>query len=200
MRSNSTAIPTIPALVALYLALSLTVGCSSGDAGGDAATPELAAQAPTADAEPMPADQARELEAMCAENAEAMAARQAETSLYDRLGGAERIHDIVEEVVRLHGENEAIRHVLDGVDRERLVDGVAQFLAVGSGGPGEYTGRDMESAHAHLQLTNADFVAAGGDVMQAMRTKGCGEEEIQEVVCALVSFRAQVVIESERAL
>lgn len=200
MRSITTPIPTTSVVVALLLALSMTVGCSSGDAGGDDATPAVAEQASPAEAEAEPADQARELEAMCAENAEAMAARQAESSLYERLGGADRIHDIVEEVVRLHGENEAIRHVLDGVDRERLVDGVAQFLAVGSGGPGEYTGRDMESAHAHLQLTNADFIAAGGDVMQAMRNKECGEEEIQEVVCALVSFRAQVVIDSERAL
>jgi hemoglobin len=200
MHANRTSNMTLPLLLVLALAAMLATGCAPADETGDAASAPAAEEAAPTDAEPTPADQARELEAMCSENAEAMAARQAESSLYERLGGTDRIHDIVTEIVRLHGENEAIQGMFEGVDREGLIDGVAEFLVVGSGGPGEYTGLGMEEAHAHLRLTNADFLAAGGDVMQAMRNKGCGEEEIQEVVCALVALRAQVVMESDRTL
>jgi hemoglobin len=114
------------------------------------------------------------LEAMCAENSEAMGARQSEKSLFERLGGEEKIHAIVAELVRLHGENEQIKRVLEGVDQDHLVKMVTQFLVVGSGGGGEYTGRNMPDAHAHLKLSNADFLAAGGDVMQAMKNEGHG--------------------------
>ena len=33
------------------------------------------------------------------------------------------------------------------------------------------------------QLTNADFLAAGGDVIQAMKNLGYGQNEIDEVIC-----------------
>jgi hemoglobin len=140
------------------------------------------------------------LEAMCAANAEAMAERQEEESLYLRLGGEEKIREIVIEIVRLHDEDENFDRFMDNVDQERLIDGVTQFLVVGTGGPGEYEGPNMVDAHAHLLLTNADFLAAGGDVMEAMASKGCGEEEIQEIICTLVSMRSLVVVESDKVV
>ena len=148
--------------------------------------------------EPTTREQVLGLEAMCAENAEAMAARQAEKSLYDRLGGEEKIHEIVVEIVRLHEVNPVVKHTLDGIDEARLIHGVTQFLVAGSGGPTEYTGRNMVDAHSHLKLTNAEFLSAGGDVMQSMKNNGCGEAEIQEVVCVLVSLRDEVVIDADK--
>ena len=149
-------------------------------------------------AAPTISEQVLGLDAMCAENSAAMAARQSEESLYDRLGGEKKIQEIVAEIVRLHAENEALESVMEGIDQDRLVAGVTQFIVAGTGGPAEYTGRDMVAAHAHLKLTNADFLSAGGDVVQAMKNKGCGEEEIQEIVCTLVSLREYVVIDSDK--
>ena len=153
-----------------------------------------------ADTEPTVREQLLALEERCAENASAMEARQAETSLYERLGGKEGIHAITREIVRLHDQNDALTRIMDGVDRELLARRVAQFVISGTGGPQVYEGRDLVSAHAHLDLTNAHFLAAGGDVMQAMENEGCTEDEIEEIVCILVSLRDEVVMESERNL
>jgi len=155
-------------------------------------------EADEAKAEPTVAEQILGMEAMCHENADAMAARQTEKSLCERLGGEEKIREITAEVIRLHGENDQFTRFMPDVDTEHLVKAVTQFLVAGTGGPGEYTGLAMPEAHAHLKLTNADFLAAGADVMKAMTTKGCGEAEIQEILCALLSFRAAVVIDSEK--
>ncbi len=51
----------------------------------------------------------------------------------------------------------------------------------------------MAAAHAELNLTNDDFLAAGGDLNQAMQTSGWGEDESQELLCAFVGLRADVV-------
>jgi hypothetical protein len=51
----------------------------------------------------------------------------------------------------------------------------------------------MPSAHAHLELSKADFLSAGGDVTAAMQNLGYGEEEIQEFVCILVSMKDLVI-------
>lgn len=171
---------------------------------GDTKAPDKpAAPAPAARGEadpPTPAEQVVELEAMCAAHGEAMAARHAETPLFERLGGEEKIHALLVEIVRLHDDNPALAEIMEGIDREKLIHGVSTFLVAATGGPPRYEGRSMHEAHAHLELTNADFMAAGKDVMKAMQNKGYGEAEIQEIVCALVSLRPQVVIESEREL
>ena len=180
--------PTVQRLVILCGVILLATGFAGSATAGDG------------EKEPTTREQVLGLEAMCAENAEAMAARQSEESLYERLGGEEKIHEIVVEIVRLHGINPVIKHTLEGVDEERLIHGVTQFLVAGSGGPAEYKGRSMVDAHSHLNLTNAEFLAAGSDVMQGMKNKNCGEAEIQEVVCVLVSLREQVVIDADKEI
>ena len=71
------------------------------------------------------------------------------------------------------------------------------FLGAGTGGPTKYEGPSLADSHRHLALTNADFLAAGGDIVQAMKLLEYGQDEIDEVVCALVSMRDQVVLPKE---
>jgi hemoglobin len=144
---------------------------------------------------PSVAEQIAGLQQMCADTAEARAQRQAEQSLYERLGGYDRIHEFIGEVVRLHNENDAIKHMFTDVDSEKLVKHVADFTASGTGGPQTYSGRTMPATHARLELTDADFLAAGGDIVAAMQTMGYGQNEIDEFVCILVSLKDQVVFE-----
>jgi hemoglobin len=144
---------------------------------------------------PTVAEQIGGMQAMCADTEQARAQRQAEKPLYDRLGGYGRIHEFTREVVRLHFENEALDRIMVGIDGEALAKSVADFTAAGTGGPQTYSGRSMPAAHEHLHLTDADFLAAGGDIVKAMQTMGYGEDEINEFVCILVSLKDQVVLE-----
>lgn len=148
---------------------------------------EAPASEPTAD------ELVTALDADCAAAEEAIQARQAESSLYDRLDGHDGIHSVVTEIIRLHRQNETIVHVMEGVDDTHLIDQVTDFLAQATGGDVTYEGRDMAEAHAHLELTNEHFLAAGGDVQTAMQTAGVGEDEIQEIMCLFASLRSEVV-------
>jgi hemoglobin len=140
-----------------------------------------------------PDQQVAQLDSMCAEAQNAMTARQSERPLYDRLGGRESIHKVVHDVVQRHLVNDEIVDLMEGVDTDHLVEQVTDFLSAATGGDVTYTGRDMASAHDHLELTNADFLAAGGDVEAALVAAGVGAGEIQEVMCAFVSLRGEVV-------
>jgi hemoglobin len=153
------------------------------------------ADANDANIAPSVAEQIAGMQAMCADTAEARVQRQADEALYFRLGGYDRIHEFVREVVRLHFENEALDRIMVGVDGETLAKRVADFTASGTGGPQTYTGRSMPAAHEHLHLTDADFLAAGGDIVKAMQTMGYGQNEINEFVCILLSLKDQVVFE-----
>jgi hemoglobin len=141
------------------------------------------------------AEQMAALQKMCSDTEAERAQRHAAEALYVRLGGYERIHELTREVVRLHNENEAIKHMFVHVDGEDLARKVADFVANGTGGPQAYSGRDLPSSHETLHLTDADFLSAGNDIVSAMQTKGYGQNEIDEVVCILVSLKDEVVFE-----
>lgn len=152
-------------------------------------------KAPT-DAKPTqsPDEQIAGLDAMCAANAEERAARHAETPLFERLGGEEGIHALTREVVRLHLQNDAIKYMFEDLDADKVAHRVALFIISGTGGPESYDGPELKVSHAKMGLTNADFLAAGGDVIQAMKNLGYEQNEIDEVICILVSLRDQVVL------
>lgn len=130
---------------------------------------------------------------MCAATESARVARQAEKPLYVRLGEHEGVHALTTEVVRLHSINPDFERFWGQIDEEKLIKNLDDFIATGTGGPMGYEGRDMPSAHAHLELSNADFLSAGGDVMTGMQNLGYGENEIQEFVCILVSMKDLVI-------
>ena len=72
------------------------------------------------------------LKQMCADSAEARAQRQAEDSLYNRLGGYDKIHEFTTEVVRLHKQN--FRRLVTNAD---LVEPIGRTARIGKGRPAE---------------------------------------------------------------
>jgi len=151
-----------------------------------------------AEAKAVPADaQVASLEEMCAKNTGAMTARNEENSFYERLGGEEKILAFTKELMQVHLKNPDVAYRLDGLSVDHVANRLAQFIMAGTGGPGEYNGPSLADAHRHMKLTNADFMAAGGDVIKAMKNVGYGQNEIDDMVCTLVSLRDQVVLAEE---
>ena len=147
------------------------------------------------DKEPTTAEKMAGLQTMCTESETARTERQAADSLYNRLGGYDRILELTTAIVANHRVNEEIKRTMEGVDDKMLAKHVADFVAAGTGGTAEYTGRDLPSSHAHLKLTDADFLSAGGDIVKAMKSMESGQNEIDEFLCILVSLKDQVVFE-----
>ena len=175
----------------LMIWLVALAGC--GGSVEQAETTAAAVEEPAPEVVQTPDGHVAELEAMCAEAGDAMVARQAEANLYGRVGGRDGIHTVVADTVARHLVNDQILHLMEGVDTDHLINQVTDFLVVATGGEGEYAGRDMVEAHAHLGLSNVEFLAAGSDLGAAMDAAGWGEGEKQELLCAFVSLRGDVV-------
>jgi hemoglobin len=173
---------------------ALILSSATTFAAGPAPKAEKAAVVAPAPA-PTDAEQVSGLQKMCADNAPAIQKRQAEKTLFERLGKEPRIQTIAEKLFSAHSKNATIGHFFVKVKKDSFVKNVTDFLVVGTGGKAEYKGKDMVSAHKDLKVTNADFLAAGGDVKAVMAEMGYGENEVQEVVCALTSFVPVVVVQ-----
>ena len=114
-------------------------------------------------------------------------------SLFERLGGEEKVRKIVNDVLDRNYDNPLIGHHFQKVDLNKLKQLVFEFFSMGTGGPHQYSGRDMRSAHNGLNITKDDFERANLDTILALRENGVGEAEINEVIGILDSMRRDVI-------
>ena len=71
-------------------------------------------------------------------------------SLYERLGGEPAFQAAVDGFYRLMLTDARVSHFFDSVDMDGQIAKQKAFLTYVTGGPAEYTGKDMRSAHEHL--------------------------------------------------
>lgn len=116
-----------------------------------------------------------------------------QATLYERLGGEEKVRKIVRDVLQKNYDNPIIGHHFKSIDMEKLNQLVFDFFSMGTGGPHKYTGRDMRTAHASLGITNDDFERANIDTILALQENGVPEAEINEIIGILDSMKGDVV-------
>ncbi|MGH8760031.1 MAG: group I truncated hemoglobin [Burkholderiales bacterium] len=115
-------------------------------------------------------------------------------TLYERLGGEERIKQLVADVVDNHYRNPLIRVRFEKIsDRAAFERHVVEFLCAGSGGSQTYTGKDLVSAHKHMNINEQELVAAIDDIVAAMTKNGYADTEKNEVVAILYSLKGDVL-------
>ena len=96
--------------------------------------------------------------------------------------------------IALHvADDSPIKDVFKGVDLDKLAEHVVNFIGAGTGGAEKYSGRSMKDGHAHLKLTHEMFLAAGGDIMEALAEFKVPENETQEFMCIILSFKDDVI-------
>jgi truncated hemoglobin YjbI len=115
-------------------------------------------------------------------------------SLYERLGGEQGVRKIVNDVLDKNLNNPFIGHYFKKIDMSKLKQLVFEFFSMGIGGPHQYTGRDMITAHTGLNINEEDFQIANNDTIQALKENGIGEKEIHEVIAILDSMKGEVIL------
>ena len=81
---------------------------------------------------------------------------QADT-LYQELGKAECITKFVTKAVELYHSDERLAFLFEDVNDEYLIEQLEDHMCNLSGGPCNYEGLDMVSAHSGLEITKAEF-------------------------------------------
>jgi hemoglobin len=115
------------------------------------------------------------------------------TSLYERLGGGEKIRAIASGVVDLHMSNPAIMTRFLKIDPENLKRLAAEFFSHETGGPEIYMGRDIRSAHEGLNVSEAEFLAAVDDILEVLKKYEIGKGEMSEVLTILYGMKGDII-------
>jgi hemoglobin len=136
-------------------------------------------------------------------------------SLYDRLGGEKGVSKIVDDFVaraladpRVNWERKGVTrggwsiHRNDSIEWKptdakvaEMKKHIAQFIAVATGGPTNYDGKEMRPAHAGMHITNAEFDATIGDLKATLDNQAVPTAEQKELLAIIESTRPQIVEE-----
>jgi hemoglobin len=171
--------------LALVVGVSLfgILGCGGGSK--KPAAPKPPDEGETAKAEPAPA------------TPEA-AASAAPKSLFDRLGGLPAITAVVDEFVNRTTTDPRIKERFFNTDAVNLKKLLTEFVCVATGGPCKYTGRDMPTSHAGMDLVDDEFNALVENLAGALDKFKVPEKEKGELLGALGPLKPQIVAPPEK--
>lgn len=115
-------------------------------------------------------------------------------SLFERLGGRNKIAQISEDVWDNHVGNPEVSPRYVNSDPIKIKALVTDFVCWGTGEPGaQYTGKSMLDAHRSMNITHREFVSVIDDVMRALEKNKVGQTEQNEMLGLLFSLKDQVL-------
>lgn len=116
------------------------------------------------------------------------------TTLYQRLGGAEGIARLVDDVMAAHLDNPIVKTRFENTQEIEHVKRMArEFFCAGTGGPEVYTGRDMLTAHKGTNISEQEYSEVMDNIVGAMTKNGIDERAKNEVVAILYSLKDNII-------
>ena len=182
-----------PVHALLLFAIAPLCGVLSGGCGGKSA-PAPRAKSPPVQVSPAPAPQHPP-----APTRPAVARR---GTLFERLGGEAVIRAIVDDFVTRAAADPAVNFTRAGHDKswqatpanlERLKERLVEFVVTAAGGPMQYRGSDMVTAHRGMGITNREFDALASHLAAAMQANDVPRREREEVLNVVASMRGAIV-------
>lgn len=119
-------------------------------------------------------------------------------TLFERLGGAPAITAVVESFVTRTTADPRIKYRFFNTDAAQLKRLLVEFVTVATGGGGSYTGRDMTTAHAGMDLVDDEFTALVEDLVGALDEFKVPDREKGELLGALGPLKPQVTVPASK--
>jgi len=136
-------------------------------------------------------------------------------SLYDRLGGDAGLQAISEDFVtramadpRVNFNRQGITQGGLSIHFDRSVQWnptpdtikalklhLKQFLALATGGPSIYEGKEIKGAHANMHISNDEFDASVGDMKATLDKMQVSNTEQKELLAIIETTREEIVTE-----
>ena len=113
--------------------------------------------------------------------------------LYDRLGGKDAITAVVDDFVGNVAADARINKRFEHADVPNLRKQLVDQICNATGGPCQYTGKDMKVAHTGMQITDDDFTALVDDLKKSLVKFKVPAKEQDELLGALGKMKPEIV-------
>ena len=119
-----------------------------------------------------------------------------QATIYDRIGGEAAIAAAVGMFYERIMADDSLQRFFANLDMEKQIDKQIAFMTMAFGGPHEYTGRDLRTAHRHLLEQGLDekhFAAVAGHLKGTLEALSVPPELVKEVITLVGSTKADVL-------
>jgi len=114
-------------------------------------------------------------------------------SLYERLGGAPAVEAVVDELYRRILADPELSPFFARVNLRSQKSRMGAFVTMVTGGPAEYRGRDMKTAHHRHAVEDRHFDLVAGHLVAALECVGADPVAANEFVTMVATLRGDIV-------
>jgi hemoglobin len=114
-------------------------------------------------------------------------------TIFERIGGEPVAREIVSDIWDNHGKNPIVKNRFQYSDPVYVKQKVYEIFAMATGADVEYTGQDMKTTHAAMNISEMEFNAVVDDIMDALDENKIAQQEKNEILAILWSVRPDVV-------
>ena len=119
--------------------------------------------------------------------------RAADTTLFAAMGGETVLKASVDRFAEIVEADDRINFTFADTEITKFKQLLYEQLCELSGGPCHYSGRDMHTAHAKLNITNAEFNALAEDLYLALGKSGVAYRQQNRLMALLAPMQRQIV-------
>lgn len=112
---------------------------------------------------------------------------------YQALGGKPGIEKIVAIFLPIVLADGRIKQAFKDTDAGKLAALLEEHFCELSGGPCEYSGKNMKAAHEEMHITNAQFNALAEDLQSAMEQQGVPSRVQNRLMAKLAPMQRDIV-------
>ncbi|MCH8497716.1 MAG: group 1 truncated hemoglobin [Marinobacter sp.] len=114
-------------------------------------------------------------------------------ALYQALGERPGIEAIVEDLLFRIVDDDRIAFQFRGIDAQQFIVGLSDQICELSGGPCQYTGKDMVTVHRGMAISDSQFNAVAEHLVLAMERHRVGTGAQNRLLALLVPMYPEIV-------
>jgi hemoglobin len=122
-----------------------------------------------------------------------------EKPLWERLGGQPAVEAVVKDFVAAAAPDPKVnflrngKYKLDADGVKKLEKSLVEMISAVTGGPLKYTGKSMKDAHKDMKITEAEFNALAGHLVDTLKKYKVPQAEIDELVGIVATTKGDIV-------
>ena len=116
-----------------------------------------------------------------------------ETSLFQRIGGANAVRGMVDRFYALVLADEELKSYFDGVEMGKLRRMQFEFFTAALGGPIRYTGRPVIHAHHGRQITRKHFQAFVEHLFETLKYYPLDDDDRYTIIARINTYADDVI-------
>lgn len=120
-----------------------------------------------------------------------------ETTLYDRIGGAETISKLVDSFYQKVTADPELRHYFANASMDKLLRMQKEFFSSATGGPITYSGRPLSQVHRGMAISKREFGRFTNHLIETLKEVGVEEKDSYEIISRVNLYADEITNDDE---